>query len=339
MPVPTLDPAQLFQAVSDPTRLRLLRLLRREELNVQELVHVLAMNQPRISKHLAILRDSGWIVQRKEGTRSWYRAVLPEEFVGGNALCEQVAVTADLIAAAGRDDTALAAVLAGRDVLARDFFAGVAADWDRIRREYEHHDIQLGAVAALVDRRLRVVDIGTGTGALLPLLSGATGTVVAVDNSPAMLARARELCRNDGLGNVTLQRADIESLPFADAVFDAAYCAMVLHHVTQPAAAVAEMARVIRPGGKVIVIAFTQHDLVWLREELAHQWLGFTREDITQMFDDAELRMAHYLQRRRVPEAAARDRQPAGRERWRWPDVFLAVAEKPIGGRREDRSE
>ena len=107
---------------------------------------------------------------------------------------------------------------------------------------------------------------------------------------------------------------------------------MVLHHVTRPAAAVAEMARVVRPGGKVIVIAFTQHDLVWLRDELAHQWLGFTREDMTQMFAESGLQLAHYLQRRRAPDAADRDRQPARRERWRWPDVFLAVAEKPAVG-------
>jgi ArsR family transcriptional regulator len=329
--VPSADPAALFQAVSDPTRLRLLRLVVREELNVQELVRILAMNQPRVSKHLATLRDSGWISQRKEGTRSWYRAVAPSEFDGGRALCEQVQGAADGVRQRRRDDAALAEIRAERDARARDFFAGVAADWDRIRSEYEHPDIQLGAIAALVNRRLCVVDIGTGTGALLPWLSGAVGSVVAVDNSPAMLSRAQELCRREELDNVTLQRADIEALPLTDASFDAAYCSMALHHVARPEVAIAEMARVIKPGGRAIVIAFTRHDLVWLREELAHQWLGFTRDDITHLFAEAGLRPLRYLQRRRAPLETVPERSARAREQVDWPDVFLAVAEKPGG--------
>jgi ubiquinone/menaquinone biosynthesis C-methylase UbiE len=332
-------PAEILQAVSDHTRLRLLRLLCREELNVQELVRILGMNQPRVSKHLGILRDAGWLRQRREGTWSWYRAVDRRAFPGGEALFDSVTAVADAGPEAREDDAELASVLAGRDAHSRDFFAGIAGRWDEIRRSYEHPDLQLGAVAALVDESLEVIDIGTGTGALLPLLAAATGRICAVDNSPAMLARARALCERSGLSQVSFQRADIQALPFADASFDAAYCSMALHHVARPARAVAEMARVVRPRGKVVVIAFTRHNLAWMREELAHQWLGFDRDEIEQHFRDAGLELRRHLVRQRRPGDEARG-EGAGRGRGRttrWPDVFLATGVKRDPVTTEDR--
>ena len=334
-------PENIFQAVSDATRLRLLRLLRREELNVQELVRILDMNQPRVSKHLAVLREAGWLQQRKEGTWSWYRAVSRTEFGGGAGLHDSVLAAADTVAAAREDDARLASILVERDARARDFFAGIAGRWDQIRRVYEHPDIQLGAVSALVDPQLKVIDIGTGTGALLPLLAGTCGQVVAVDKSEGMLARARALCTGSSLSGVVFQRADIQALPFADGVFDAAFCSMVLHHVARPARAVSEMARVVRPGGKVVIIAFTRHNLTWLREELAHHWLGFAREDMERLYRESSLEFERYLVRQRLGEVAGCEITPkpedggtngsvrARSQNWKWPDVFLSVASKP----------
>jgi ubiquinone/menaquinone biosynthesis C-methylase UbiE len=320
-------PAVLLQAVGERTRLRLLRLLAKEELNVQELVRILGMSQPRISKHLAVLRDAGWIRQRREGTWSWYRALEPEAFAGGAALCASILQVAGAESAAAADDAALAGVLAERDARSRDFFAGVVGKWDEIRRTYEHADIRLGALGALVDPGLEVIDIGTGTGALLPLLAGVVQRVVAVDNSPAMLARARVLCERAELTGVEFAQADIQELPFADGGFDAAFCSMVLHHVARPARAVGEMARVVRPGGKAVVIAFTRHNLTWMREELAHQWLGFEREEVEQLLHGAGLRLHRYLVRSRL----AADRPRRGERGPRWPDVFLAEAVKSSG--------
>ncbi|MFH1841803.1 MAG: metalloregulator ArsR/SmtB family transcription factor, partial [bacterium] len=188
------SPTAIFQSVSDGTRLRLLRLLQREELNVQELVRILGMSQPRVSKHLALLRDVGWLQQRKEGTWSWYRAVERTAFPGGGDLFDAILRAANQVESAAEDDDLLAQVVADRTARAHDFFSGIASKWDQIRQTYEHVDIQLGALSALVDDELEVIDIGTGTGALLPLLAGAAGRVVAVDNSEAMLARARALC-------------------------------------------------------------------------------------------------------------------------------------------------
>jgi len=340
----TIGPETVFQAVSDPTRLRLLRLLQREELNVQEMVRILGMNQPRISKHLAVLREAGWLRQRKEGTWSWYRATPKTDFAtllpSGATLFESVLAAADQVESAREDDVTLAVILSERDVRARDFFAGIAGQWDQIRHTYEHPDIQLGAVSAMVDDAMTVVDIGTGTGALLPLLAGAAGRVVAVDNSNAMLARARALCERSHLAGVVFQKADIQALPFADGSFQAAYCSMVLHHVARPVVAIGEMARVVGEGGKVVVIAFTRHNLTWMREELAHQWLGFDREEMERLFRVAGLRLQRYFTRGRTEtrgenvQAASQRKTNAGRiprrksEEWAWPEVFIAVGTK-----------
>jgi len=329
MVVKLQEPAALFQALSDATRLRLLRLLGREELNVQELVRILEMSQPRISKHLAVLRDAGWIRQRREGTWSWYRAVPPEEFAGGNGLARQVFAATESVAHAKEDEAGLAMVLAEREERVRDSFADLADDWDRIRSEYEHPDVHLGAIGALVDRRQRVLDIGTGTGALLPWLAAAVDSVVAMDSSAAMLARARHRCQREGLDHVRFQRADVRDLPLADASCDAAFGSMVLHHVARPEQALAEMARVVRPGGKVVVIAFTRHELTWLRDELAHHRLGFGREEIEKLLQAAGLVPRIYLERGRKPGAPQRRSAARQGRELPWPDVFLVVAEKP----------
>lgn len=324
--MPTSDPAALFQSLSDPTRLRLLRLLGRQELNVQEMVRTTGLNQPRVSKHLAILRDQGWIAPRREGTWSWYRAVKPTRFPGGAELFAQVMKVADQVAEAEADDAILAEVLAEREARTRDFFAGIAHRWDELRQEYEHPDIRLGALGALVDPRVKVLDIGTGTGAMLPVFGAVARLTVALDNSEAMLARAEALCRREGLDSVSLCNADVAALPFADGAFDAVNCSMVLHHVASPRAALAEMARVTRPGGRVMVTAFCSHDQGWMREELAHRWLGFTRLETAGFFAAAGLEMRRFLVRgRRAEPDGPVGRSGNGAGALTWPDVFLAT--------------
>jgi ArsR family transcriptional regulator len=325
----SLDPVATFQAISDPTRLRLLRLLSREELNVQELVAILEMRQPSVSRHLGVLRDAGWVAQRREGTWSWYRAAGPDRFAGGADLHTAVAAAADGVPQAAADDARLGQVIAEREARGRELFAGAADHWDRIRRQYEHPDLQTGVVGALVPSGMRVIDVGTGTGALLPALAGAAAEVMAVDQSERLLARARRRCRDAGCDNVRFQQADVRALPFADRSFDAAYSSMVLHHVPEPAAAVAELARVVRPGGRVVIVEFTRHNLAWMRDELAHRWLGFDRVQLEDWLEDAGLVPERWLQRRRT--AALNDDETAagGREGFTWPDVLLTVAGRP----------
>lgn len=322
------DPAALFQSVSDVSRLRLLRLLCRQELNVQELVRITGFSQPRVSKHLAVLREQGWLDQRREGTWSWYRAVAPEAFGPGEVLFHQVAAAADELHAAAEDDRTLARVLAERRARGRDLFASLADRWDDIRREYEHPEIRLGTLGALVDKRLRVLDIGTGTGAMLPVLAAAVGEVVAVDNSEAMLSRARALSAAHGLSNVRFCNADLVRLPFGDQSFDACHCAMALHHVERPAAAVSEMARVVRAGGQLMLSAFVPHQQDWMADELAHRRLGFARDEIENFFRGAGVTPIGYLvhSKQYVADGAATATAPE--QGLAWPDVFLATGQK-----------
>ncbi len=327
---PVFSPAALFQSVSDDSRLRLLRLLGREELNVRELVRITGLSQPRVSKHLAVLREQDWITQRREGTWSWYRAVDPEEFAPGEQIFRQITGAADMVPEAHGDDGKLGVVLGDRQVRAKDFFSGIADRWDTMRQEYEHPDIQIGTIGALVEDDLKILDIGTGTGAMLPVFAAVADTVVALDNSEAMLARARALCKSEGLNNVEFCNADVGDIPFNDAVFDGCNCSMVLHHVVRPEAALAEMARVVRPQGKVMVTAFCRHEQTWMRDELAHHRLGFDRLEMEELFTGAGLTMRNYLVRGRSPgqESAGPTVRPSGRK-LQWPEVFLATGVKP----------
>ncbi|MBU0743417.1 metalloregulator ArsR/SmtB family transcription factor [bacterium] len=325
-----MNPAETFKAVGDPTRLRLLRLLSRTELNVQEMVQILGMSQPGVSKHLKVLLDAGWLIHRKEGTWSWYGLVSDVDFAGGPEFRRVVLEGARLSPDAVADDAVLQRVLAERDRRSGAFFSDIAGSWDMIRPAFDHPDVQAGAVGALVPPGLELVDIGTGTGALLPLLAATGARITAVDASAAMLTRARGLCEREGLNDVAFEQADIQDLPFADDRFDAAYCSMVLHHVARPERALREMTRVVKPGGKVVVMAFTRHNLVWLREELAHQWLGFSRDEMEDLFARLGLRAARYLECGLSRLAAAREKLPPGlRGRDEdWPDVFLTVGVK-----------
>ncbi len=331
MNISLASPAAYFQAVSDSNRLRLLRLLKVQELNVQELVSVLELRQPSVSRHLAVLRDAGWVEQRREGTWSWYRAVPAAEFAGGPALQQAVAEAAERVAEAAADDRRLAAVVAERELRGREVFAGAVDHWDRIRRQYEHQDLQIGMVAALAPPGLNVVDVGTGTGALLPILAQAAAQVAAVDQSKSLLANARRRCLAAGCRNVSFHQGDVRALPFADAAFDAAYASMVLHHVADPGAALRELARVVRPAGRVVVVEFTNHNLGWMREQLAHRWLGFQRDQLAAWFAAARLAPLQWLQRKRtVGEPEDQALAASGREGFTWPDVLLAVAQKRV---------
>jgi ubiquinone/menaquinone biosynthesis C-methylase UbiE len=329
MNIGVAGPAGTLQAVSETSRLRLLRLLSRQELNVQELVAILEMRQPSVSRHLAVLREAGWIVQRREGTYSWYRVATPAGMMGGPELQRSITAIAERVAEAADDDRRLVSVLAARELRRREHFAGLADRWDRVRRQFEHPDLQGGMVAALVPPGLRVIDVGTGTGALLPVLARAAERVVAVDQSQALLVRARRRCLEAGCGNVDFQRADVRELPFPAGAFAAAYASMVLHHVDDPGQALRELARVTAPGGRVVVVDFTSHDLHWMRDELAHRWLGFSRQQLAAWAAAAGLVPEQWLQRPRLADTND-EASPTGggRDGLIWPDVLLMAARR-----------
>ncbi len=277
---------RVLRTLGDPSRLRILALLEREELAVQELVRILGMPQSSVSRHLGVLREAGVLRERREGTSSYSRFEPPSE--GPWAAAWQVARTAladDPIAA--RDAQSLAHLLEERTVRSREWFDELGPGWDRLRGVF-HDDVQRArAIAKLVPRGMRVADIGTGTGILALELARAGVHVIAVDSSSRMLATAEGKLRAHAIADVELRRGDASALPLADAEVDAALAHMVLHYIASPAEAVREMARVVRPGGRVVIVDFVadgdgrRHDRDWMRRELGVLWEGFSPERIT----------------------------------------------------------
>lgn len=322
------DPAHLFQSLSDPVRLRLLRLLVREELHVQELVAITGLSQPRVSKHLGLLRKQGWVDQRKEGTRSWYRARSGDDAPGGMALLPSVLTLAGELPEASGDDERLVHALGARQAQAKAFFSAMADRWETIRLRYAQPEFDLGLMGGLAQPEARVLDVGTGGGALLPEFAATGARVMAVDLSLPMLVRARKRCRGQAAGEVDFCCGAAEALPVGDGVCDVVQCAMVLHHVAQPGRVVAELARVLRPGGRLAVTSFCAHHQEWMRSELAHQWLGFERTEMERFFRLAHVTPGRWLQRGpRSPDGSGNGSGPNAAD---WPEVFLMTGIKDV---------
>jgi len=278
---------KIFKTLSDPTRIRILALLEREELAVQDLMAILGMAQSRVSRHLGILRDAGLLTDRRDGTFVFYRmrASLSPEWREAWAL---VAGARAEDPTAARDAAALSAHRDSRQARTRAFFDAVGPQWDALRRAFNDDALRARGLARLVPPGLAVADVGTGTGILARELCGLGCRVVAVDHSPRMLEAARAALA--GLEDaVELREGAAEALPLADGEVDAAFAHMMLHSVAAPPEAVAEMARVVRPGGAVVIVDFEHHERDWMREELGLVWLGFPLEDVRAWLEEAGL--------------------------------------------------
>jgi SAM-dependent methyltransferase len=279
---------RVFKLLSDPTRVRILSLLEHEELAVQELMDVLGMAQSRVSRHLAILREAGLLRDRRDGTFVFYRLSLPEA-----GPWEQVwplvrgALADD--PHAERDSAALASVLEARGTRSRAFFDAVGPEWDALRKVLQDDWLRARAVSRLVPRGITVADVGTGTGILALELARLGVRVVAIDRSPRMLEAAREKIAKSGLEGIELREGDAAALPLADGSVEAAFAHVVLQYLPSPADAVAEMARVVRPGGVVVVADFLPHEHEWMRHELGVVWLGFDPDEVRGWFEASNL--------------------------------------------------
>jgi len=312
----TDDLQRVFKTLADPTRLRILALLEREELAVQELMDVLGMAQSRVSRHLGILREAEVVSDRREGTYVLYRLALPE---AGPWRATWDVTVRDLRADPiyERDLLALAGVLDARTARSRSFFDAVGPEWDALRKVWSDDLLRARAAARLVPRGLRAVDVGTGTGAFALELARLGLHVVAVDRSARMLAAARSRLDAAGAGAVELRPGDAAALPLRDGEVDAAFAHMALQYLPAPADALREMARVVRPGGTVVVADFTSHEREWMREELGVLRLGFAREEIESLFAGAGLAdLAFELQ---PPSSRGAD----------LPATFIASARRP----------
>jgi ArsR family transcriptional regulator len=283
--------SKIFASLADPTRLRILMLLRAMELSVGEVAQVLGQSQPRVSRHVKILIDAGLAERRKEG--SWVFVSL-----GAPALVEPLfALLDDWAGAQGEnpwiaaDAARLAAVRADRAAAAERYFASHAEQWDALRSLHvAESEVEAAIGRALGDRAIgRLTDIGTGTGRMIELFGPSASLALGIDRSPEMLRLARVKLAQAGLEAVELRQGDMYALPLPTASSDTVILHQVLHYAQNPAAAVAEAARVIGPGGRLLIVDFAPHEREELRSRDAHVRLGFADDAVLRYFADAGL--------------------------------------------------
>jgi ArsR family transcriptional regulator len=302
-------------SLADTTRSRLLLLLDRHELTVSELCAIMQLPQSTISRHLKALGDAGWVSARAEGTSNVYTMAHGLDAATRRLWAlvrEQVGPTH----AATQDQRRLQAAIAERRTKSQEFFASSAGQWDRVRDEMFGNRFHVQALAAFASPEWAVGDLGCGTGQVSAALAPFVARVVAVDASAQMLQAAKR--RLHDFSNVDLRRGELESLPIDDSRLDAATLSLVLHHVPEPERALAEVARVLKPGGRAIVVDMLQHDREAYRQQFGHVWLGFSEQHLAQLFGDAGL-----SDTRVVPLSP--DSKAKG------PGLFVATARRPLG--------
>jgi ArsR family transcriptional regulator len=296
---------ELIRAAGEETRLRVLALLAEGELSVSDVTEILGQSQPRISRHLKLLCEAGLVERHREGAWAFFR--LADETPGAP-------VVRAMLAGLDRDDHQLAAdrarlsaVRLQRAQAAHSFFERLAPQWDRLRSLHASEEVvEAAIVEALGSKPIRnLLDLGTGTGRMLQLLAPRASRAIGLDASHAMLSVARANLERAGLSRVELRQGDVYAPPFARGSFDLIIVHQVLHYLDDPARALREAARLLSPGGRIVIIDFAPHGLEFLREAQAHRRLGFAREQVAGWLAEAELDCA--LAREIAPPSGGAD--------------------------------
>lgn len=279
-------------ALGDPTRVRLLLVLDRHELTVGELCTVLQLPQSTVSRHLKVLADDGWLLARADGTSRQYR--VPEDLeAGARRLWRVVREQAGEGEQAQADAARAVHVLAERRARSTEFFSSAAGQWDALRTELFGRRQDLQALLGLLDDGWTIGDLGAGTGEVSALLAPFVRRVVAVDASREMLTAARRRLKD--LPNVELRHGELEALPLEDGELDAVVVFLVLHYVVDPSRALAEIARVLKPGGKLLIVDMVPHDRAELRAQMGHVWQGFGAEQLEGWSTEAGFAALRYI--------------------------------------------
>ncbi|MGO9170704.1 MAG: ArsR/SmtB family transcription factor [Rhodomicrobium sp.] len=283
-----------LKAAAEPTRLRILRLLLSGEFNVKDLTQLLGQSQPRVSRHIRLLAEAGLIERHQEGSWVFVRgAADPSIREFANTAIAMIAPDDPLVA---RDAGRAAQIRAKRAALAQAYFDQNAAEWDRIRSLHiAERDVEDAILDALGPGPYDLLlDLGTGTGRILELACNRARQLIGIDTNREMLKCARVRLDRAGLTNCSVRLADIYNLAFPDNSADAAVIHQVLHFLDNPKSAIAEAARVLKPGGRLAIIDFAPHTLEFLREEHAHVRLGFAAAEIAAWLGECGIGSSSY---------------------------------------------
>ncbi|WP_425153086.1 ArsR/SmtB family transcription factor [Candidatus Palauibacter sp.] len=302
-----------FESLGDENRLRILTLLERHEFTVSELVSVLQLPQSTVSRHLRVLADDGWVRRRQDGKTRYYRlegALEP----GARELWRLTAESLSDAVWIAEDGERAASVLARRRERAAAFFSETAGGWDALRDDLFGRDARFAPLFGLLDPEWVVGDLGAGTGTLADTIAPFVKRVIAVDRSPEMLeAAAVRLGRHD---NVDLREGELETLPLGDDELDVAVLMLVLHFAVDPGRVLAEAARVLAPGGRLVVLDMRAHGREEYRETMGHLWPGFSEDQMRGWMAAADLDAYRHIPLAPDPNASG-------------PMLFAGTARKP----------
>ena len=282
-----MNPAVVDQlsVLSDAIRTRMLVILEGRELTVSELCDVVQLPQSTVSRHLKTLLDGEWVTSRRDGTRRLYTLPLGEVDASAKRLWQVVRDEITSSSAASEDERRLKQVLERRKTQSEAFFSSAAGQWDRLREELFGPTSHLRAFAGLLDSEEVVGDLGCGTGQVSQWLAPFSDRIIAVDASREMLKAARE--RLSGQRHVEIRQGALEKLPIQNEELDVAFLLLVLHHVPEPKRALAEAARALKPGGRLLILDMLPHEREEYRQTMGHVWLGISQKQMKDWLRDA----------------------------------------------------
>ncbi len=300
-------------SLADTTRSRILLLLDRHELTVSDICAIVQLPQSTVSRHLKALADTGWVTARAEGTSNVYTMTRDLD-ASARRLWLLVREHVGVTASATQDQRRLQGALTARKTKSQEFFSSSAGQWDRMREELFTDRFHLASLAAFAEPEWTVGDLGCGTGQVSAALAPFVANVIAIDASAAMIQAARK--RLQAFDNIDLRRGELEALPIDDGRLDAATVMLVLHHLPEPPRALAEIYRVLAPGGRVLIVDMLPHDRESYRQQMGHVWLGFPEEHTGRLLTDAGFEHLRIV-------ALPPDTKAKG------PALFVATGQKP----------
>lgn len=301
--------------LADPLRCRMLLVLERQELTVSELCSVMQLPQSTVSRHLKTLAETEWVASRRDGTSRYYSSALETLDAGAQRLWPLIREQVSATSGADHDARRLASVLDRRRSKSAEFFSSASGQWDRLRGELFGQAFHVHALLGLLDAGLVVADLGCGTGQLSALVAPYVRRVIAVDSSAEMLDEARRRLANQPAVDARL--GVLEALPIDDGQVDVVMMALVLHHVPDPSRALTECARVLKPGGRALIIDMLPHDRVEYQQQMGHVWLGFSETQMKKLLAAAGFASSRLRPLPIEPEAKG-------------PALFFTVAAKPL---------